>query len=363
MESPMSDSQKWLILAFVVGVGWLLYRLAPILMPFAVAAILAYLGDPLVDRLELFRYRNFRLNRTLAVVVVFLGIIVIATGVLLFIIPTIEYQISEFIDKLPSYLHWLNKSVIPSLQKYFGKGIRPLKTDQLIVYIRGYWQEGESGTENLLQSVSHSGALIIGWLMNLVLIPVITFYLLRDWDLLMAKIHDLFPRRAATTVGKLAGEADDVLGAFFRGQFYVMLALGVIYSLGLLLIGLDLALLIGMIAGMISFVPYMGVLVGIGLACLAALLQFQDAVHLVSVLIVFGVGHSLESMWLTPWLVGNKIGLHPVAVIFAVLAGGQLFGFLGILLALPVASVIMVLLRHVHGRYTVSGFYSGGSYL
>jgi Predicted permease len=143
----------------------------------------------------------------------------------------------------------------------------------------------------------------------------------------------------------------------------VMLALGVIYSLGLLLIGLDLALLIGMIAGMISFVPYMGVLVGIGLACLAALLQFQDAVHLVSVLIVFGVGHSLESMWLTPWLVGNKIGLHPVAVIFAVLAGGQLFGFLGILLALPVASVIMVLLRHVHGRYTVSGFYSGGSYL
>ncbi len=359
----MSDSQKWLILAFVVGLSWLLYRLSPILMPFAVSAILAYLGDPLVDRLELFEYRGFRLNRTLAVIVVFLGITVLATAILLFIVPTIEYQISEFLDKLPSYLNWLNRSVIPGLQKYFGKGIRPLKTDQLIVYIRSYWQEGESGSENLLQSVSHSGAMIIGWLMNLVLIPVITFYLLRDWDELVVRIHDLFPRRAAATVSKLAAEVDEVLGAFFRGQFYVMLAVGALYSLGLLLIGLDLALLIGMIAGMISFVPYMGVLIGVGLGCLAALMQFQDVMHLVSVLIVFGVGHGLESMLLTPWLVGNKIGLHPVAVMFAVLAGGQLFGFLGILLALPVASVIMVLLRHIHERYTVSGFYSGGSYL
>jgi predicted PurR-regulated permease PerM len=199
--------------------------------------------------------------------------------------------------------------------------------------------------------------------MNLVLIPVITFYLLRDWDELVIKVHDLFPRRMASIVGKLAAEADTVLGAFLRGQFYVMLALGLIYSIGLLLIGLDLALPIGMIAGLISFVPYMGAVVGIGMACIAAMLQFQDVMYLVSVLIVFAIGHSLESMLLTPWLVGNKIGLHPVAVIFAVLAGGQLFGFLGVLLALPVASVIMVLLRHIHERYTFSGFYSDGSNL
>ena len=357
----MSDSQKWLVLAFALAQGWLLYLLAPILMPFAVAAILAYLGDPLVDRLEILKYRNFRLNRTWAVIVVFLGIIVTATALMLVIIPTIEYQIGEFIDKLPSYLQWLNKSVIPTLQKYFGKGIRPLKTEQLIVYIRSYWQDGSSVSENLIKSVSHSGAVIVGWVMNLVLIPVITFYLLRDWDDLVARIHDLFPRRYASTVGMLAAEADDVLGAFLRGQFYVMLALGLIYSVGLLSSGLDLALLIGMIAGLISFVPYMGAFVGITMAFMAALLQFQDAMHLVSVLIVFAVGHSLESMLLTPWLVGNKIGLHPVAVIFAVLAGGQLFGFLGILLALPVASVIMVLLRHIHERYTFSGFYGGGS--
>lgn len=356
----MNDSQKWLALFFAAGLGWLLYLLAPILMPFAVAAILAYLGDPLVDRLEAWRYKQFRLNRTMAVTLVFFGIIISATAILLVVIPTIEYQIGVFIDKLPSYLQWLNKSVIPTLQKYFGKGIRPLKTEQLIELVRNYWQDGSAVTESLLKSVSHSGAVVLGWMMNTVLIPVITFYLLRDWDELVIKVHNLFPRRMAGTVGKLAAEADTVLGAFLRGQFYVMLALGLVYSIGLRLTGLDLALPIGMTAGLISFIPYMGAIVGIGMACLAAILQFQDAMHLVPVLIVFGIGHSLESMLLTPWLVGNKIGLHPVAVIFAVLAGGQLFGFLGVLLALPVASVIMVLLRHIHERYTFSIFYSDG---
>lgn len=355
----MSDSRKWLILTLIAGLGWLVYLLAPILMPFAISAFLAYLGDPLVDRLESYRFGDFRLNRTLSVSVVFFGIILLATTLLLIIIPTIEYQIGEFIEKLPSYINWFNRTVVPELQKYLGRGVRPLKTEQLIAMVRNYWQAEEVVTENLLQSVSHSGAVLVGWAMNLLLIPVISFYLLRDWDDLMRQIHDLFPRRAAQTVGKLAAEADAVLGAFVRGQFYVMLAMGVIYSLGLLSIGLDLALLIGMTAGLVSFVPYMGIIIGIGLAFVAALLQFQDAVHFVSVLIVFGVGHAIESVFLTPWLVGNKIGLHPVAVIFSVLAGGQLFGFLGILLALPVASVIMVLLRHIHERYTVSLFYSG----
>lgn len=354
----MSDSQKWLILTFTGALGWLLYQLSPILMPFAFAAILAYLGDPLVDKLETFRYRSYRLNRTMAVMVVFCGIIFVIATLLIIVIPALEYQISEFIDKLPSYLAWLNKSVIPVLQKYLGRSIRPLKSDQLVVLIRSHWQGGDSAAENLIMSVSHSSAVIIGWVMNLVLIPVITFYLLRDWDDLMVRIHNLFPRRFAGTVSKLATEADYVLGAFMRGQFYVMLAMGLVYSIGLWLIDLELALLIGMMAGLISFVPYMGVIVGIGVAGMAALLQFQDAMHLVPVLIVFGVGHSLEGMLLTPWLVGNKIGLHPVAVMFAILAGGQLFGFLGVLLALPVASVIMVLLRHVHDLYTDSHFYS-----
>jgi predicted PurR-regulated permease PerM len=257
----------------------------------------------------------------------------------------------------------LNKTLIPILQRYFGKGIRPLQTGQLIELVNHYWANGPGVTQFLLASVSHSGAVILGWLMNLILIPVITFYLLRDWDDLVARIHELFPRRIAGTVAKLASESDDVLGAFLRGQFYVMLALGLVYSLGLFLVGLDLALPIGMLAGLISFVPYMGAIVGIAAACIATMLQFQDAIYLLSVLIVFAIGQSLESMLLTPWLVGNRIGLHPVAVIFAVLAGGQLFGFLGVLLALPVASVVMVLLRYMHQRYTVSGFYGAGPFL
>lgn len=354
----MSDSQKWLALAAFIAAGWLLYLLSPILMPFAIAAALAYLGDPLVDRLENLSWRNWRLSRTLAVIVVFLGIILASTLLLLIVVPTIEYQIGEFINKLSFYLQWLNKSVIPVLQKYLGRGIRPLKAEQLIGLVQTHWQVGGTATERLLESVSHSGAVILGWLMNLILIPVITFYLLRDWDHVMTRIHDLFPRRMATTVTELAQESDTVLAAFLRGQFYVMLIMSAVYSIGLWIVGLDLALLIGMVSGLISFVPYLGLIIGLAMACIAAVLQFQDAIHLVWVLLVFGVGHAVEGMWLTPWLVGNKIGLHPVAVIFAILAGGQLFGFLGILLALPVASIVMVLLRHVHDRYTGSGFYS-----
>ena len=181
---------------------------------------------------------------------------------------------------------------------------------------------------------------------------------MRDWDVLVAKVHDLLPRRVADTASKLAGEVDTVLSAFVRGQFYVMLALGCIYSIGLWITGLDLALLIGMLAGLVSFVPYLGSIVGIVMACIAAMVQFHELISLVPVVIVFMVGQALEGMVLTPMLVGDKIGLHPVAVMFAVMAGGQLFGFLGILLALPVASVIMVLLRHVHDLYRYSDFYS-----
>jgi predicted PurR-regulated permease PerM len=172
------------------------------------------------------------------------------------------------------------------------------------------------------------------------------------------RVHDLLPRRVADTAARLAGEADEVLGAFLRGQFFVMLAMSGIYSVGLWIVGLDVALLVGVIAGLISFIPYMGAIVGISAAGIAALAQFEDSAYLVYVGIVFGVGHLLEGMVLTPRLVGNKIGLHPVAVIFAVLAGGQLFGFLGILLALPVASVVMVLIRHLHDLYKESALYS-----
>jgi predicted PurR-regulated permease PerM len=209
----------------------------------------------------------------------------------------------------------------------------------------------------VLERVSKSGLTLVGWLLNIVMIPVVAFYLLRDWDILVERIHALVPRSIEPTVVNLARESDVVLGAFLRGQISVMIALGILYAVGLWLVGLSVGPLIGMIAGLISFVPYLGAITGVVMAVIAALVQYQDWTHVALVLMVFGIGQSIEGYVLVPKLVGDKIGLHPVAVIFAVLAGGELFGFLGVLLALPVASVVMVLLRYAHERYTASKLY------
>ncbi len=348
----MTDSQKWLVVAIVSCLSWLAYMLVPILMPFAFAAMLAYLGDPLTDKLE-----TCRLSRTNAVLVVFSVMYLVFVLILLLLLPLLESQIEHFVSNLPAYVTWLNETVVPWSQKRFNSGIKPINLNQIITLVKSHWEQAGGVVAAIMSSVSYSGGVIAEWLMNMLLIPVVTFYLLRDWDGLLIKIHDLLPRRIAPTVTKLAGEVDTVLAAFVRGQFYVMLALGCIYSIGLWMTGLDLALLIGMLAGLVSFVPYLGSIVGIVVACVAALMQFHEPMQLLPVAIVFVIGQSLEGMVLTPMLVGDKIGLHPVAVMFAVLAGGQLFGFLGVLLALPLASIVMVLLRHVHDLYRFSDFY------
>ena len=191
--------------------------------------------------------------------------------------------------------------------------------------------------------MSKSGLTIVGWVLNIVMIPVVAFYLLRDWDIMVERIHALVPRSIEPVVSRLARESDEVLGAFLRGQLSVMVVLGVIYGVGLWLVGISVGPLIGMIAGLISFVPYLGAITGVVMGVIAALVQYQDwTACRCSCSSVFAIGQTLEGYVLVPRLVGEKIGLHPVAVIFAVLAGGELFGFLGVLLALPVASVVMV---------------------
>jgi predicted PurR-regulated permease PerM len=219
------------------------------------------------------------------------------------------------------------------------------------------WERASDILVLVLAKVTQSGLAVAAWLGSVALIPVVTFYLLRDWDKLIEHIQDLLPRSSVDTISRLAKECDEVLGAFLRGQLLIMIALGVVYTAGLLLVGLDLALLVGLLAGTAAVVPYLGAALGITAASVAALVQFNDWIYLVPVAGVFLVGQLLESMVLTPVLVGDKIGLHPVAVIFAVLAGGQIFGFVGVLLALPVAAVMMVLIRHAHHNYTASVFY------
>lgn len=348
----LSTSSKWLIFAVFIGSGVLVYLLAPVLTPFLIGALLAYLGDPLVDRLE-----ARKLSRTVSVIIVFVIIFIVVLLVPVVLLPLIEQQISALVTNFPKYIDWIQNNVVPFISQTFNIDPTILNTATLKQTIVTSWREVGGFAGNIASGISKSSVVLLSWLANLVLVPVVTFYLLRDWDVMMSKIRHLLPRAAEKTVVKLAKECDDVLGQFLRGQVTVMVALGIVYTVGLWIVGLDLALLVGMIAGLVSFVPYLGFIVGIVLAGIAAIMQFGDVTFLLYVAIVFGIGQALEGMLLTPLLVGDKIGLHPVAVIFAVMAGGQLFGFVGVLLALPVAAVIVVLLRHFQELYKLSEIY------
>lgn len=343
------DSRRWQLLAILAVIAYLVYLLAPVLMPFAIAAMLAYLGDPLADRLE-----KFGLGRTLAVTIVFVVLLLLTVGALLLLIPLISRQVDNLIQNLPRYGEWVRDTALPWLQAKLRLDPHMFDTGRLVDAVKEHM--GSIGT--VLGKLSRSGVGVIMWMTNLVLIPVVAFYLLRDWDRLVAWIDAMLPRSIEPTVAHLARESDKVLGAFVRGQLLVMLALGVFYGAGLSVVGLSVGPLIGMVAGLLSFVPYLGFIIGFGAAVIAVLVQYGDWPHLLLVCGVFVVGQLLEGYVLVPKLVGDKIGLHPVAVIFAVLAGGYLAGFLGVLLALPAASVILVLLRYLTERYRMSELYT-----
>ena len=348
----MSESRTWLVLAVFLLCGWLLYLLSPILTPFLISALLAYLGDPLVDRLQ-----RLGLPRTVAVLVVFAGFMVLLAVTIIVLVPVIGKQITALADAMPGYLDWINTTLIPWLERRLDVNISTVDLAALKSTLSENFRAAGSTAANVLGYITQSGMVLVGWLLNLLLIPVVVFYLLRDWDRIIDAINALLPRNVEPTVSRLTRESNDMLGAFLRGQLLVMLALGTIYSSGLWLIGLNFALLIGLVAGLVSFVPYLGVIVGFVLAAVAILFQTGDVLQVLWVAVVFSAGQTLEGMVLTPWLVGDRIGIHPVMVIFAVLAGGQLFGFFGVLLALPVASVLAVLARYAREQYIESDLY------
>ncbi len=347
-----SDSNKLYLAIIVIASVWLFYLLSPILMPFFIAALLAYLGDPIVDKLE-----EKKLSRTLSVAIVFGFILLFGLILLLILLPMLTAQVAALFKRLPDYLALLQTTALPWLAS-MGMPIEVFDTSTIKQAISNYWTEVGQVAGGLFRYVTHSGALALQWLVNLVLIPVLTFYLLRDWDILVGRFRELLPRSNAKKVIAITIECDEMLSAFIRGQLMVMFALTVIYTIGLTMIGLELALLLGVIAGVVSFVPYLGLIVGIGLAGTAAFFQFHEWLPVIMVIAVFSVAQMIEGMVLTPRFVGERIGLHPVAVLFAVMAGAQLFGFTGILLALPVAAVVMVLLRHAHQHYIESHLYT-----
>ncbi|HNP36167.1 MAG TPA: AI-2E family transporter [Woeseiaceae bacterium] len=332
----------WLIAIAIAGV--LLYLLAPVLTPFIAAALLAYIGDPLADRLE-----KLRLPRTLAVVTVFLLTFLFIAALVLLIGPLIRQQVSSLFAALPTILGQVEEEWLPSLAGLLGV---ELGDDVgLSAFLARYSDMAGSWGGKALESLTSTGGMLAAAVMSIFLIPILSFYMLRDWDRIIRHISALIPASNRDTVYALARETDDILGAFLRGQLLVMFGLACMYSLGLGLVGLEYAIAIGVVAGLVSFVPYLGFVFGITLATLTVVLEPDPLWRIVGVLATFGIAQMVEGSILTPKLVGDRIGLHPVMVIFAIAAGGQLFGFFGILLALPAAAVLSVLLRFAYNRY------------
>lgn len=350
-DAPLSMRQRrpWIAagLAFLV----LLYLLAPILTPFVIGAGLAYLGDPLVDRLQ-----RLRLSRTAGVAVVFVVLTLLLMLAIFALVPLLQQQFLTLLRNLPDWLTWLQTSGLPKLGIKLPADLQ-LNPEGLRQLVSEHWSGASDVLTRIWQQASKSTGALLTLLANLFLVPIVTFYLLRDWDLLVAWIRGMIPPRWLPMSTQLAGEANDVLGAFIRGQLLVMAALSVYYVVTLWIAGLDLALVVGLIIGLVSFVPYLGTIIGVLIATIAMLVQTQELWPLLWLALIFGIGQFLESNVLTPLLVGDKIGLHPVAVIFAVMAGGQLFGFIGVLLALPAAAVLAVLMRHFKDQWLSSPFY------
>lgn len=338
MNSASNRSLLYLLL--VAGGLYLLYLLSPILTPFLVAVALAYLFDPLVGRLE-----RHKIGRTWGTLLVLLGLL-LALGLLALILtPLFQAQARMLMAQVPRLIEWGQVGLLPWLQSHFGIQLMGDQAE-VMAWLKAHVGELTRLTA-YLPAVGNQGLAVLGWLANLLLIPVVTFYLLRDWHRAVAGTARLVPSALRPKVAEIAREIDAVLSEFARGQVSVIVLMALFYSLGLWLAGLNYALAVGMVAGLLVFVPYLGVVVGVLLGTLAGLVQAGDLATLIPVWAVFGLGQLLEGMLLTPWLVGDRVGLHPVAVIFALMAFGQLFGFFGVLLAIPASAALLVALRHI----------------
>lgn len=346
---------QWIAITLVLA--WLLYLLEPILTPFVVAAILAYICDPWVSRLCALRLpRGWQLPRTFAALLVMATLVGLLALLILIMLPLLQKEFSHFVTRLPDLLDMARLKLLPFLQEKFNINLQ-WDDEALKGLLASHWQSASGAAAKVLPWLGGSGAMLLALLMNVLLIPLVLFYLLRDWPILLRKIEGAIPRRLHAKVLEIAGEIDTILAEFLRGQVSVMLLMSTYYVFFLWLTGLEFSLPIGVVAGMLVFVPYLGMFTGLALASLAALTQFDHFSSIVLVWGVFGLGQLLEGMVITPWLVGDRIGLHPLAVIFSLLAFGQLFGFFGLLLALPLSAALLVGLRHASGWYLNSSLY------
>jgi predicted PurR-regulated permease PerM len=331
-----------------------LYLLRGVLLPFVAGMAVAYLLDPICDRLE-----KWGLSRTLATTVLTILFLLLVAVALMLLVPMIVGQLANLVERTPGFAKALREQ-IASLLAVVESRVDPA----LMERIQGAFADSANRlftwVTDMVAGVLSGGAAVANTLSLIVITPVVTFYLLRDWDRLAMTVDSWLPRAQAPVIRELAGEVDKTLAGFLRGQGTVCLLLGVFYAIALSVAGLEFGLIIGLIAGLLSFIPYVGSVIGLLLSVGLAFLQFDDWVRVAAVAAIFFVGQVLEGNFLTPRLVGGRVGLHPVWVIFAILAGGTLFGFVGVLLAVPVAAVVGVGTRFALNRYLDSPYYNAG---
>ena len=341
----------WLIGLVVTGA--LLWLLSDVLFPFVAGMAIAYLLDPLADRLE-----AVKAPRWLATTLVLSGFFVIFVLVLVILAPVIQSQVVGLIAALPGYAAAIEEALTPIFETMRAQ-ISEEELSRLRESVGQYVGSAVGWIGALIGGVWRGGMAILDLISLLVITPVVAFYLLRDWDRMTAKIDGLLPRPYAETIRGLMGEVDQSLASFIRGQGMVCVILGVFYAIGLTVVGLNFGLLVGLGAGLVSFIPYVGSVSGFVVATGIAIFQFDSPTMWLVVAGVFVIGQAVEGNFLTPKLVGESVGLHPVWVMFALLAGGSLFGFTGLMLAVPVAAVIGVMVRFFIGRYRDSHYFLG----
>lgn len=356
--APQKAAATWGLIALLVA--FVLWLLAPVLTPFIVAAVLAYALTPLVNWLD--RLGRGRMPRLLAVVAVELLVLIALLGVALLIVPILAKEVPLMREQVPLLFDRLNGALKPMLAQWglpFSLDVANIKAF-VLKYLNANFEDAFG---SVMASLKLGGSVAFAIIGNAVLIPVALFYLLMDWDRFVASLLQLVPGRARSAFDSFTREADAVLGQYLRGQLLVMLTMAFFYSIGLALFGLDLALPIGVFTGLAMFVPYLGFGLGLILATLAGLLEFSASAGpgkaVLMVAVVYGLGQVVESLYLTPRLVGERIGLHPLAVIFALLAFGQVLGFVGVLIALPASAVLLVAIRRAWRSYLSSTLYLG----
>ena len=341
-------------IAWLAGIGAvavLLSLLSGVLMPFVAGMAVAYFLDPVADRLE--KWGCSRVVATALITVVFF---LLAAGVAVLLFPLLQVQVMAFVSRVPHYAGVLRENAAPLLE-HLQASLPADAVERLRGNAGTYAGEAIQWVGSLLKNLWSGGVALLNVLSLVVITPLVTFYLLRDWDRVVARIDVLLPRRAAPTIRAQMREIDRTLAGFIRGQATVCLILGVFYAIGLTLVGLEFGLLVGLGTGLISFVPYFGMLIGLSTSLGIAFIQFADMTSVALVAAVFASGQVIEGYALTPRLVGDRVGLHPVWILFALLAGGALFGFTGIMLAIPVAAVIGVLVRFALDRYVKGPLY------